>query len=451
MCNIVITNILDTAKVILANKYGKRRGPDKETIKIINNILFMHNLLSITGDNNEQPYINENIVIIFNGEIYNYKYNSELEYIYKLYKCGIENMNQLDGEYAIIIVDFEIEMLYMIHDTFGTKPLYIGIDNNNKFCISSYPSVSTNLKFSTIAKIPPNCVMSLNLRDYEIKLECELMRWDLNQYKMDFNDFNIALEAAILKRATTDKKILVNMSSGYDTGTICCVLNKLGIKYNTATILGIENKDIIRARNEINRQNINEFQKIYEVKQSEAEYYKAIMKEKCENIEFMTWDKTKQTYALKLDVYNDPACIGLVKIYENIGDKIKIVLSGSGADEIMSDYSINGNGLSISTCFNGIFPNNLSDIFPKNCMDKNCIWKHFYYSTQELYLFKEESICGGYGLEGRYPYLDKNLIQEFLWLNVNLKNKKYKMPLNNYMTSHNYPFIEEKKGFNPFS
>lgn len=51
----------------------------------------------------------------------------------------------------------------------------------------------------------------------------------------------------------------------------------------------------------------------------------------------------------------------------------------------MSDYSINGKGLSLSTCFEGIFPKELEEIFPKNCIDLNCKWKNFYGGTQELY------------------------------------------------------------------
>ena len=79
-------------------------------------------------------------------------------------------------------------------------------------------------------------------------------------------------------------------------------------------------------------------------------------------------------------------------------------------------------------------------------MDRECIWKNFYNGSQELYLSKEESTTGAFGLEGRYPFLDRDLVQEFLWLLPELKNSKYKAPLANYMQDHNYPFIEEKRG-----
>ena len=33
-------------------------------------------------------------------------------------------------------------------------------------------------------------------------------------------------------------------------------------------------------------------------------------------------------------------------------------------------------------------------------------------------LMKEEMVAGSYGIETRYPYLDRFVIQEFLWLDI---------------------------------
>ena len=61
---------------------------------------------------------------------------------------------------------------------------------------------------------------------------------------------------------------------------------------------------------------------------------------------------------------------------------------------------------------------------------------------------KEEYVSGSFGLEGRYPYLDKNVVQEFLSLDHRLKNSKYKAPIFNYLTEHGFPVQEnEKRGF----
>jgi asparagine synthetase B (glutamine-hydrolysing) len=110
---------------------------------------------------------------------------------------------------------------------------------------------------------------------------------------------------------------------------------------------------------------------------------------------------------------------------------IKIYLSGSGADEIFSDYGFGGNKIFHHSNFGGLYPKDLSTIFP---------WNSFYGSTMESYLAKEEYVSGAYGLEGRYPFLDREVVQEFLWLSTDLKNSIYKNVLDNYLTMHNYPF-----------
>lgn len=62
---------------------------------------------------------------------------------------------------------------------------------------------------------------------------------------------------------------------------------------------------------------------------------------------------------------------------------------------------------------------------------------------------KEEHVSGSYGVEGRYPFLDTAVVQEFLWLAPELKNSNYKSVLHHYLTKHNYPFdAKQKVGFN---
>ena len=66
----------------------------------------------------------------------------------------------------------------------------------------------------------------------------------------------------------------------------------------------------------------------------------------------------------------------------------------------------------------------------------------------ESYLAKEEYDAGSYGIETRYPYLDKYVVQEFLWLDASLKNSKYKSVLDDYLTTSEYPFEPNiKRGF----
>ena len=120
-------------------------------------------------------------------------------------------------------------------------------------------------------------------------------------------------------------------------------------------------------------------------------------------------------------------------------DARKIYLSGQGADELFADYGFNGHKIYPHSNFGGRFPRDLSEIFP---------WPSFFESSMLSYLAKEEYVAGAYGLEARYPYLAPRVVQEFLWLEVGLKNRWYKSVLHNYLTVNDFPFgLNQKFGF----
>jgi asparagine synthetase B (glutamine-hydrolysing) len=114
----------------------------------------------------------------------------------------------------------------------------------------------------------------------------------------------------------------------------------------------------------------------------------------------------------------------------------KIFLSGQGADEIYSDYGFLGIKKYPHSNFGGNFPETLENIFP---------WPSFFNSSMESYLAKEEYVAGSYGIEARYPFLDKKVVQEFLNLKSEVKNSHYKSVLYYYLRENNYPFVEDEK------
>ena len=54
-------------------------------------------------------------------------------------------------------------------------------------------------------------------------------------------------------------------------------------------------------------------------------------------------------------------------------------------------------------------------------------------------------ISGLFGIEGRYPFLDSELVQEFLSITSKLKNYKYKNCIANFLDIENYPYEENVK------
>ena len=118
---------------------SQNRGPDNSTINLSNNNFVGFHRLSINGLDSEsnQPFIIDNILLICNGEIYNYKKlyenikykpttNSDCEIIIYLYKLfGIEyTLNLLDGVFAFVLFDYNINKIYVARDPYGVRPLY---------------------------------------------------------------------------------------------------------------------------------------------------------------------------------------------------------------------------------------------------------------------------------------------------------------------------------------
>jgi len=459
MCSFLISSI-NFSKLNLANinRLLQLRGPDLTNINCIQNLYFLHNLLNITGDIVQQPFVNtdKSIVVIYNGEIYNYKtfeyefnltFKSDGECLLPLYqKYGEKVFHMIDGEYALIIFDFNIGKFFMSTDTFATKPLFYSIENG-QFAISSYPTPLKLMGFQNQEKMPANLVLTFSINTLEpINLK-QVYNFNLNQYKDNYDDWCDTFERAVLKRYSEKYPVYICLSSGYDSGAIACALNRHNKKFYSYTITDCEKIDTLEKRLYRIKDNCVSkllsfdrptYKKHYDRLLSNAENYK---------LQFSTNDNSILHYS----VYEDPASTGLNYICElsKLEHNCRVYISGSGCDEIMSDYSVQGRSLSKTSYFNGIFPKNLNDIFPKYSFDIDAKWKSFYRQTQEVYLMKEEMVAGANGIEGRYPFLDRECVQEFLLLKPELKNQFYKSAVHYYMTKYNFPFdVNLKLGFN---
>eukprot|EP00966_Prymnesium_polylepis_P179488 4155863-Prymnesium_polylepis.1 len=97
----------------------------------------------------------------------------------------------------------------------------------------------------------------------------------------------------------------------------------------------------------------------------------------------------------------DTAAVGVAHICSLARQAgLRTLLTGSGADETMTDYGFNGVRYGMQSQFGGYFPSDdgvLRDIFP---------WLNFVNGSQRNYLAKDEYVTGAYGVEGRFPFLD---------------------------------------------
>jgi asparagine synthase (glutamine-hydrolysing) len=117
------------------------RGPDGQVYKTYGkNVHLFHARLSIVDlEGGTQPMNNNELAIIFNGEIYNHQelrkqFNlkghtrSDTETILLLYRrFGLEMLQYLDGMFAMALYDKTKEEVYLIRDRAGKKPLYFSV------------------------------------------------------------------------------------------------------------------------------------------------------------------------------------------------------------------------------------------------------------------------------------------------------------------------------------
>jgi len=173
---------------------GKNRGPENsQLVNIDIKAIAGFHRLAINGLNDEsnQPIVVDNVSLICNGEIYNYKElykmmniepktQSDCEVIIHLYlKYGIEQtLQMLDGVFAFIL--FENNMneinskIYVARDPYGVRPLYILKSiYNETYCdetlqkVASFPVIA----FASEMKVLSEFQTHLNLYKEHYKIE----------------------------------------------------------------------------------------------------------------------------------------------------------------------------------------------------------------------------------------------------------------------------------------
>lgn len=148
-CNFKSTKFKNSIDLLI------HRGPDNKGFYEYKNFSFGHTRLSIIDLDNEsnQPMIFDDLVITFNGEIYNYQElikeeelncvtKSDTEVLIRLYqKYGKEFLNKLNGMFSFCIFDMKKESFFCARDRFGKKPFYYYFESNKFIYASEIKSI----------------------------------------------------------------------------------------------------------------------------------------------------------------------------------------------------------------------------------------------------------------------------------------------------------------------
>jgi asparagine synthase (glutamine-hydrolysing) len=390
---------ITTKQIDLLSESLSRRGPDSSGKWISNcgKINFVHRRLSIidTAERSNQPMLSEDskVIIIFNGEIYNYlELKKDLEKKYKFYttgdteviinlyrEYGLDFINKLRGMFSIAIWDDRKKILILTRDRNGIKPLYYGNNGKTLIFASQVKSIiKSNLvnnspdpagwcsffiwgnltnNYTTqkhIKSILPGQTLIFNyygkIINNKIYPIVDLYRPKSNTLLASGNivkDYKGEIEKSILKHTISDVPIGIFLSGGIDSAIICEILNRFNCSKNvTAVTMGFE-----------------------EFKNTEMDEIRFAQKiSKNNNMNHIFFRLQKRDFFDDLpDFFNDmdqPTIDGLNSWFISKFVKknnLKVVLSGIGADEIFSGYP-SFNFIPKIYRLMGFFPKNLGKI-----------------------------------------------------------------------------------------
>lgn len=405
MCGIVgiISNNIDKESLKKASLAIKHRGPDDAGFYVDRDIGLAHRRLSIIdlSKNARQPMSNENgnIWIVYNGEIYNFKElrnileknrhrfksNSDTEVIVHAYEeWGEKCVEKFNGMFAFAIWDSKKKTLFLARDRTGIKPLYYYFDKN-KFLFASetkslfefgiekklnekiiydylnyFIFIGEETLFKNIYSFPPGNYAVIKNNKMFIK----------NFWEPDYKEKGCSIETAskqlkgileesVKSQLVSDVPVGAFFSGGLDSSTIVALAKKYYNKSLKTFTAGfdvypeeIENAEW--ASNELGTEQ-------YNVEINSDMFIKKLPK--------LIWN------------YDHPlsfaSSVPLYFVSELAKNKVKVVLTGEGSDELFAGYRryhLIQKAININKNFSFLLKNKITDnIINNNIKDPRYI------------------------------------------------------------------------------
>lgn len=344
----------------------KHRGPDGHGCyhdEVAAIAVGNQRLAILDVEHGQQPFMSDdaNIIVVQNGEIFNHvelaheleldgypcQTHCDTETILRLYeRDGIQGVSKLNGMFAIAIYDKRIDAVYLVRDRVGEKPLYFLNENGRILFASEIKSIlqssshrEVNPKalnqFLAFNYVPPPLTMFegiqhvmpghwLKITRQGIEKSCW---WDLSQVKREEYDesewierFNKILDDAVRIRLRSDVPFGAFLSGGVDSSSVVGLMARhLEEPVNTFCI-GF---------------NDPRYDESLYAQQAAERFQTTHVMQKVEPNLIGLWSKA--IYHCD-QPHGDVSFLPTYKVASLAADKVKMVLTGDGADELFAGY-----------------------------------------------------------------------------------------------------------------
>jgi len=365
MCGIAGFNFPDGKLIKKMNDAQKHRGPDGEGSYTDDRVSLGHRRLSIIdiSEDANQPMFYKDFVIVFNGEIYNFKdIKSELQskgHIFKTqsdtevilhayeewrYEC----IKKFNGMWAFSIYDISNSELFISRDRFGIKPLYyykkkdrfifaseigaitqhnlnlsINIQSVNFFFWQKYINGSSTV-YNEISKLLPGHSIIINLKENKCKIVkyFDIEKGILKAKKTPLNErvsfIKSCLDDAVYKRLISDVPVGSFLSGGIDSSYISSVIARSHPNFNVFSI-------------GFNEDSFNEIKYAELIaKNIDVKHHTKIL-DIDEDLIFNVINKLDEPFG-------DPSLIPTFLLSKMTREKVTVALSGDAGDEVFGGY-----------------------------------------------------------------------------------------------------------------
>lgn len=350
------------------------RGPDAEGLWTGPGVVLGHKRLAIIDldprSNQPMSFANERYVLVFNGEIYNYRaLRSELEsqgelfhtasdseVILALYgRMGAKMLTRLRGMFAFAIWDVQSRELFLARDPYGIKPLYYAQTPQGVLFASQVKALLASeliepeiepagvagfylwgsvpepwTTFKDVQSLPAGSWMIIRsaLPSSPVKWHNISEAWSREQITLGERDVQERVRAAIADSVSAhlvaDVPVSVFLSGGIDSGTIAGVLSELGAKVEGVTIA---------------------FEEFAQGKQDEAPVAAELAKHYGlrHHVRYVTRTEFNEDIPRFMEAMDQPTIDGVNTWFASkaVAERgYKVVLSGVGGDELFYGYGL---------------------------------------------------------------------------------------------------------------